>query len=65
MHRILRPAALVPTGLVVQSSALDGDQAVITVRAASQESICPACSLPAGLRKLTLTRMPLPAASLT
>jgi transposase len=47
MHRVLRPAALVPTGLVVQSSALDGDQVVITVRAASEESICPACRLPA------------------
>jgi transposase len=47
MHRVLRPAAQVSDGLVVESSVLDGDQAIITVRAAAQESACPTCGLPA------------------
>ena len=43
MGQVFRPSKLVPGGFVVESATLEDAIAVIVVRAAGGESICPVC----------------------
>lgn len=47
VQRSLRPSALIPNGLRVESAVLEGTAAVITVRAHAKTSACPSCGVQA------------------
>lgn len=47
MQSSLRPSALIPNGLRVESAVLEGAAAVITVRAQAETSACPNCGVEA------------------
>jgi hypothetical protein len=50
MQRALRPSALVPPGFEVESAICDGTTTLITIRPASDMSLCPGCG--AGSRRV-------------